>query len=122
MAILVSLCGLLLLGLASIGLVQPARMVRRFDGFASSRGRWLAVGIRAILGALFLVTAPECRLPEVVRIGGIVALVAAAVPALMPTPRFESSVRWALSRRPAIHRVWFAMAAALGALILYAGA
>ncbi len=66
--------------------------------------------------------APECRLPEVVRIGGIVALVAAAVPALMPTARFESSVRWALSRPLAIHRVWFAMAASLGVLIVYAGA
>jgi hypothetical protein len=122
MAILVSLCGLLLAGLASIGLVQPTRMVQRFEGFASPRGRWFAVGIRAVLGGLFLIAAPECRLPEVVRIGGIVALVAAAVPALMPTPRFESSVRWALSRPPAVHRVWFAMAAGLGALIVYAGA
>ena len=79
-----------------------------------------AVGVRLGLGVLLLVVAPDCRLPIVIQAVDGVSIVAASVLLVIGRSRLDTFIEWWLTR-PELLRVFGATAAALGALLVYAG-
>ena len=122
MPYLVSLVGLLIVGLSLVGVASPSTLTGIATRWRAPERLWFAVAIRLVLGLLFLVAAPECCLPLVVQIVGVFALVAAGSLALLGPKRLESLVGWWLKRPAAFIRAWCLAGTAFGGLIVYAGA
>lgn len=119
MTYLVGLVGLAIVLFAGLGVFAPGRLMGVL-GAGSSRGRlWLAIGIRVVLGAVFLIAAPQCRNPLVMRVLGIVALIAAAALPFLGAERLDGMVKWWGARSNAVTRTWAVVALAFGAFLIY---
>lgn len=122
MAVVVSLVGAAIVALGLAGVAAPARLVGLLTRWRAPERRWTAVGVRLVLGVVFLIAAPECRLPRVAQAVGVLAIISALVLVLMGPRRFTAFIGWWVDQPPAVLRIWFAGAAAFGALCAYAGA
>ncbi len=83
---------------------------------------WTAILVRVAIGVLFLLAAPSCRLPVVVQVVGILALIAALAIFLIGRTRLDSFLTWWLGRPQSLIRSWSIVAIGFGALLIYAGA
>ncbi len=122
MAVLVSIVGALAAVVGLMGLANPkviVNLVKYCEGPMRFR---LAVGVRLVMGVVFLIAAPACRLPVVVQVLGVIAIVAAFVLLIVGQKRLDTFITWWLSRPPAVVRVAALFALAFGALLIYAGA
>lgn len=122
MPILVSLVGLLIVGLSFVGVASPLTLTGIATRLRAPERHWVAVAVRLVLGLLFLVAGPESRFPLVVQIVGVFALVAAGSLVLLGPKGLESFVGWWLKQPPAFIRAWCLATTAFGGLIVYAGA
>jgi hypothetical protein len=122
MAWVVSLLGAAIAAIGLLGAVSPARMIGLITRLQPASRLWLAVGARLVIGVVFVLAADGCRMPQLVRVVGVIAIVAAAALALLGPRRFEAFVGWWLRRPASMIRSWAAVAVAFGALLIYAGA
>lgn len=84
----------------------------------------MAVGVRLVMGAVFILAAHDTRYPWAVRVFGIIALAAAAGLGVMGPQRLERMVQWwlgLLEDRAVLLRAGMACAVLLGAFFVYAG-
>jgi hypothetical protein len=121
MNLLVSAFGLLLFGLGIYGLVSPQGVIGPLQSLASSQRMGIAVGVRAVMGLIFLLAADTCRHPTVITVIGAIALIAAALLPLFGAKRLDAMLDWLLSRPPALLRSWFVAALAIGAYLAWVG-
>ncbi len=121
MAIIVTILGVVLCAIGLIGTVQPRRLVAVVEHWSSPARYRTAVLIRFLLAVILVRAAPTSRLPDVVLILGAVTFVAAVALLLMGRARLDALVGWWLAR-PGTIRPAAIFAAALGALLVYAGA
>ena len=122
MAWIVSLLGAAIAAIGLLGVASPSRLLGWIGRLPPPRRLAIAVGVRLTLGAVLLLAAEDCRLPQLVRAVGIIAIAAAAALAALGPRRFEAFVDWWLRRPAPIIRSWAGVAVAFGALLLYAGA
>jgi hypothetical protein len=120
--ILVSLVGLAIGGIGLLGVVAPASLVRLLNNWRVVTSLPVTVVIRILSGFIFVVAAPDCRLPTVVRVIGFIEFGSAAVLLALGAGRLERFVEWWLRRPAWFVRYWCFGAFALGILLLYAGA
>jgi hypothetical protein len=103
------------------GFVRPTGLVRFVEKiWQSPAGFRLAVAVRLVLGVVLVVAAPDCRFPQVVRILGILSIVAGAAAAALGHERLRSFVQWWVGRPPGFVRGWSLVAAAFGCFLVYA--
>ena len=121
MAIIVSALGVVIAVIGAIGVASPHRLIVLLDRLQSPARFWLAVTTRAVFGAVFLAVAPDCRLPLVVQVVGVMSLVAALGMLAMGRERLDAFIGWWLSRSPTLFRLWATAAIAFGVLLVYAG-
>ncbi|MCG8591946.1 MAG: hypothetical protein MJE66_21840 [Proteobacteria bacterium] len=121
MAIAVSLVGVVVVLLGVAIAVVPERFLGTLASLESRPRFAIAVGVRVAMGVLFLLAAPACQLPTVVRVIGVIALVAAGGLLLMGRARMDAFVAWWLELPTAVLRSWSVVAIAFGALLVYAG-
>jgi hypothetical protein len=79
-------------------------------------------GLRIGFGSIFLFAAPQCRLPDLVRLIGVLEFVGAAVLLGLGSARLQRFVQWWLERPLSFVRSWCLAALAFGMLLAYAGA
>ena len=120
MAITVSVLDVVIMLIGVIGFANPRSLIRLLGRWQSPSRFWFAVGIRAVLGAVFLVVAPDCNAPLVVRLVGVVSIVAAIGILVLGRVRLDAFIEWWL-RHPGVLRVSVTGAIAFGALLVYAG-
>ena len=112
-AVFVALMGLM-------GLFAPAKLVGMvaalFDGIA---GLWVAVGLRLVIGALLVLTAPQSRFPFLFWLIGLIAIVAAVVAVVMGHDRIRNFVMWWVRKPAGFTRLWSLIAIAFGVFIYY---
>ena len=122
MPVLVSLAGL---GVAVVGLwgvAAPAVLTRTLDRWRPLTALPLTVTVRILVGLVFLVAAPECRLPTFVRLVGLLELAGAVTLLALGAGRLARFVEWCVQGPASFVRYWCLSALALGTLLLYAGA
>ena len=122
MAVVVSILGVLAIAIGLMGLANPESLIGLINYWRGTRRFRLAVGVRLVLGVILLVVAPACRLPTLVRVLGVISIVAAVVILLVGEKRLESLIGWWLSRPPVVLRVSASFALLLCILLVYAGA
>lgn len=105
-----------------LGVAAPRKMVGLLSSWRIVTGLPVTVSLRIGLGTLFLVAAPACRLPELVRLVGFGELVAAVVLLMFGAGRLRRFVAWWLERPVVFVRCWCSGALVLGVLLVYSGA
>ena len=120
MRMIVIAVGLLTLGIAGIGLVQPERLVSNVRELCQkSAALYVAVGLRAVLGIALIIVAPASRFPDVFYILGLITVGAAVVALMLGADRLRRIIEWWVNRTEPFIRVWALVAAAFGAFLIY---
>ncbi len=122
MAYVVSIFGVLITLIGLIGIVVPRYFIEVIGNWKSESRFIAAVGIRMVMGVICLSAAPASRMPVVVQVIGIIAIVAAASALLVGRERLDRLIDWWLERPPIIVRMSAAFAAGFGILMVFAGA
>jgi hypothetical protein len=117
---IVGVLGALLVVLGGVFLVTPSRFQSFIAFWLSDPRIYLALFLRLFMGVVLLAASAESRLPLVLRVLGIVSLLAALVGVLMGPARLRAMASWWTGRSVALIRLWAVVTAALGAVLLYA--
>jgi hypothetical protein len=116
----VALVGLLIVVVSALGIAAPEHLATMVVGWTAETRLSVAVGTRLAMGVLFLVAAPRCRFPAVIRGLGILAVTAAVVLFLLGAGRVGGIVEWWAGQPGSFIRAWCVLSALVGALIVYA--
>jgi hypothetical protein len=68
--LLVSLIGLAVAGVGVLGIAAPSRLTRHLEGRRVLTRLSVTLALRIVTAAIFLVAAPDCRIPTLVRLVG----------------------------------------------------
>jgi len=110
--------GLLALAMGLIGLIQPERF-RGWVGFWNTTIRiYLALGLRALLGIVFVFGQYDARFPAVIGTLGWVMIVAALAGVAIGPVRLRALLSWFGRLRPTVLRLWAASAVVVGAAVV----
>ncbi len=121
MAVVVSLAGISVAAVGLLGVAAPRRLTELLARWRILTGLPVTLGLRIGFGAAFLLGAPHCRLPGLVRLVGVLELVGAAVLLVLGPARLRRFVEWWLGRPPTFVRYWCSAALTFGILLAYAG-
>jgi hypothetical protein len=103
-----------------IVLVRP-EVLEGFLVFWQREGRLqLALLVRLVMGSVLVTAAPQCRLPWVILVMGVVIFVSGVTGLIVGSRRLRSLMRWYADRSPVVHRLWAVASTGLGVLVLYA--
>ncbi len=117
---LVALGGLIVMVMSVLAMLAP-------QSFVAVISRWTAVrfsvtiGIRLLLGIVFLIGASQTRFPAFISIVGIIIIAVAFVLFFLGRTKVDAMIQWWLRRTSTFMRLWALVGVILGALILYAG-
>ena len=120
MSYVVAAVATLLLALGALGMVVPGQVVAIVSAWSPDTLLAVGVGTRLAIGVIFLFGASRCRIPAVIYGIGILALAGALLLVLLGEPRVDALVHWWLQLPSLAIRAWSALAALVGALVLYA--
>jgi len=118
---IVTFMGILAIAAGILMAAAPQRIVDWMKSLEPRRRFGLAIGVRVVIGAIFLLVAPSCRLPAVVQAVGIIALVAAVAILAMGQTRLDALIDWWIERSAAFMRGVSVFQLGFGALLVYAG-
>jgi hypothetical protein len=119
--LLVSLVGLTVAGIGLVGLVAPSKLMRQLRDWRVLTDLPMTLSVRIATAAIFLAAAPDCRVPTLVRLIGILEVGGAVVLLGLGSERLGRFVEWWLERSPSFVRCWCLGASTLGGALLYAG-
>jgi hypothetical protein len=120
MAIVALVLSLLVAALGALGLLSPMRFLDIVRHFQSPVGLYAAGALRVILGGALFFTAPASRAPKVLRIFGIIILVAGLFTPLIGVERVHRLVDGWSTQGAVFMHVWATLALAFGLLLAYA--
>ena len=120
--LLVSLGGVAVAGIGLLGLAAPAALARLLRRWRVLTRLPVTLTLRIVFGSIFLVAAPDCRLPTCVRLVGLLEFAGAAVLLASGPRRLERFGDWWLDRSTHFRRFWCLGAFSLGIALFYAGA
>ena len=121
MAFFVSLAGIGVAGVGLLGVTAPNQLAMLLARWRVLTGLPVTLAMRLGFGALFVAAAPSCRLPDFVRLIGLLELIGAVVLVTLGAARLQQFVAWWLGRPPSFVRYWCLAAFAFGSVLTYAG-
>jgi asparagine N-glycosylation enzyme membrane subunit Stt3 len=108
--------------LGGIGVVAPSALLSVAEFFLTRPGLWLAAALRIVLGIALILVAPNSRFPRVLRVIGVLTVVAGIATPLIGLERARAIVEWETARGPTAMRIPAMFALALGSFLAYATA
>ena len=110
---------LFLVILGAIGTIRPEAFlgVARFQ---TPAGLSVAAAVRIVLGVALLFAASTSRVPGVIRVLGILVLVAGIMTSFVGPERVRAIGDWWSSQGPPIGRAWAGLALAFGSFLVWA--
>ncbi len=122
LAVLVSLIGLTVAGIGLAGIIAPTRLVALLESQRVLTGLPITLVVRIVTGSIFVIAAPGCRIPTLVRLIGLAEFGGAAALVGLGDRRLGRFVEWWLQRSPSFVRYWCVGALTLGVVLVCAGA
>jgi len=121
MTILIALFGILIAAACIWGIVAPQYMVEKIVEFWNQpAGLWLAIGVRIVVGVLFILGAAETRYPTFFQVFGVLILVAAAAIPIVGKERLTRLIIWFSGMPKAVIRLFLILGLTFGLFIFYA--
>ena len=106
--------------IGAIGFIRPEAIIGIARHFETPAGLYFAAGLRILLGIALLLAAPTSRAPGVIRVLGVVVLVAGVVTPFFGPERAHAIVEWVVSQGSVVIRAWAGFALALGCFLVWA--
>ena len=106
--------------LGAIGIIRPEALLGVARHFQSPAGLYVAAAIRIVLGVALLFAASTSRAPGVIRVLGIVVLVAGFITPFVGPERARAIIDWWSSQGPLSMRAWGGFALAFGSFLVWA--
>lgn len=106
--------------LGAVGLVVPTVFVAVSRPFLTTAGLYAATALRLVLGTALFCAAPTSRAPGIIRVVGIVIIIAGLATPLIGVDRARVIVEWWTAQGPTFLRVWASFALVLGLFLAYA--
>jgi hypothetical protein len=106
--------------LGVVGVASPARLIAFVRSWQSPTGVHTAAALRLLLGIALLVVAADSRTPDLLRVLGVLIIVAGIATALIGVERFRALLDWWAAQSPLVIRAWGGFAVAFGLLLVYA--
>ena len=110
----------LVTALGALGVVSPDRLLDIARRFETPVGVYVAAGLRLLLGAALIVSAPTARVSDAVRVLGLIIFVAGLVTPWFGLERLKRVTQWWATRSPLFQRAWSGLALILGLFLTYA--
>ena len=120
MTLLALAFSLLIVTFGVLGLASPPRILRVVRYFSTPAGFNFAVAVRVVMGLALFFAAPASRAPELLRVLGVVVIIAGLMMPIIGLERFRRLVDWWADQGPALVRAQGAFALVLGLLLAYA--
>ena len=120
-ALAVAALGVLIAGVGLGGVFAPRQLIGWVRAVWSKERLWFAVLFRLVIGALLIYAAPACRAPEIVRVLGVITILAAGALVFLGADRMQRFIEWWCERPSGLIRVWSAVGVVLGGFLIYAG-
>ena len=121
MNLLVLVTGVGMLGAGLWGLAAPVSLMRWVERFTSPRSLYVAMGVRILLGAFFVYVAPLCRAEALIRVIGILMILAGTIGVGVGPNVMRQLVDWWVGRSSTWIRGWAVFALGMGGVLLWAG-
>ncbi|UCG35291.1 MAG: hypothetical protein JSW17_00385 [Candidatus Omnitrophota bacterium] len=120
MVIVARIFGAFVVVLGVVFLVSPSSM-KGYIAFWKKDLRiyWLGV-LRLVLGSIFLMAAPTCRMPAIMNVLGILLLVGGVLIFGMGPKRVAAMLEWFDKQSEMVIRLWALIAFGIGYIIVHA--
>jgi hypothetical protein len=112
---------LFIAAMGGLGMVSPARLLslmRRLQ--KTPGGLYVAAVVRLVLGVALLLVAPTSRAPDLVRVIGVLAVVAALMTPVVGLARWGRLVDWWSGQASLVIRAWAAIPLGFGLYLAWA--
>jgi uncharacterized protein YjeT (DUF2065 family) len=120
MLMLVRLFALVMVVFGIINMLNP-EVMKKYIAFWA-KGKRLQVGgiISLVIGIIFLFTAPQCNIPWLVVLMGIIALIKGVVLLVLGPEKWLANINWWTSRPPMVLRILSVVTIVLGVVLINA--
>ncbi|MFY9550329.1 MAG: hypothetical protein WAU32_04200 [Thermoanaerobaculia bacterium] len=112
--------GLLVAGIGLVGVVAPQGLQAIAQHVDTPLGIYVAAAVRVAFGLILVRAAPASRSPGVLRVAGVVAIVAGLSTPFVGVDRARAILDWWSRQGPVLMRLGPALALAVGGFITYA--
>ena len=119
MAVIALVLSLFVAALGVLGIGSPSRLLGVVRRFQTPAGLYFAAAIRLLMGVVLFFAAPASRAPEVLRILGVVIIVAGLITPFFGLERFRRFLDWWVAKGASFVRAWAAFAFVFGLLLAY---
>ncbi len=117
---LVLLIGLFVIAVGLVGVVAPSSLMTVGRYAVTSVGLYTIAALRIGIGAVLIKVAPDSRAPAMLRVFGIIALIAGLTTALVGTDRARAMLEWELAQGLGFVRFGAGLAVIFGGFIAFA--
>ena len=114
------LVGLFMVAIGMVGVAAPHGLLAVVRSILTPRGLYLVAAVRIVFGVILVLVAPSSRAPRVLRLLGLIMLVAGLTTPFFGVDRARAMLDWWSAEGPAFMRLWAGLAVALGAFVVYA--
>lgn len=119
MVILVKLFGIVIVVFGVIYLLNPNIMKQYVAFWKQAKRIFIGAVLSLLIGIIFLLAAPQCRLPWFVAAFGILGLIKGIVLFAIGQEKAIAMINWWAGRSVTFLRIHALIALALGALLIY---
>ena len=120
MMLVVVLLGIVSAAFGVFAMVNPAFLRRSLDFWIEPRRLRLAMILRLAIGAVLVLSADQSRMPGLLRVIGVLAILGGFAIPILGFERIRSFAGWWAARDDSFLRAWAAVAVAFGAVLIYA--
>ncbi len=120
MAIAVVILSLFIAFIGALGVVAPKHLVGLVKKWPTSTVLYSGAVFRVVLGLALFFAAPSSKAPDVLRVLGVVIVVAGLAMPFLGIERFRRLIEWWSARGCRVIRGWACCALAIGLLLAYA--
>lgn len=114
------LVALLMIGIGLIALIGPYGFLGAAEYSVTPHGLYVVAALRVGFGLVLLGASTGSRMPKLLRVFGIIAVIAGLTTPLLGIDRARAIFNWASVHGPGVIRAWGVIALAIGGLIAYA--
>ena len=104
-----------------VTIILPNWMKAAIQFIAKGKMIYGVIASKILFGLLFLIFARECRIPWVILVVGLLSAGGSILFCGLPFKKIQLYLEWWKNRPLWLYRAWGVLAAAFGALVMYAG-
>jgi hypothetical protein len=112
--------GLVIGALGVLGVLAPSALISLTAPWLTPTGLWIAGALRVGIGLVLLRVAPASRHPDVLRVLGVIVVLAGLATPLFGVERARIVLAWWVGQGSGFIRLWGLIALALAGYIVYA--